>query len=124
MNNVVLDIVLTDSASGLFVKPALKDPAALNGKQILAAARYYNAEEIVAAFTEVTGKNAVFIHVTPKQYKASLPEAVAEEFLENHLLIESPGYFLGQSLDESLKLLDAKPTSWEDYLKKHAAEWS
>lgn len=74
-------------------------------------------------FTEVTGKKAVFVPVSADQYKAVLPPSVAQEFLENHLLIESPGYFLGQSLDKSLKLLDAKPTSFADFVKKNVDAW-
>jgi hypothetical protein len=95
----------------------------LNGKQVLGAAGYYTAEEVVETFTKVTGKKAVFVPVSADQYKAVLPPAVAQEFLENHLLIESPGYYLGQSLDESLKLLDAKPTSFANFVKKNADAW-
>ncbi|KAE8378919.1 hypothetical protein BDV26DRAFT_280683 [Aspergillus bertholletiae] len=116
---------LFDAASdtGLFVTAAIKHASELNGKQILAAAGYYTAEEIVNIFTKETGKKAVFVSVSADQYKAVLPPPVAQEFLENHLLIESPGYFLGQSLDESLKLLDAKPTSFADFVKKNAHAW-
>ncbi|KAE8149365.1 NAD(P)-binding protein [Aspergillus avenaceus] len=117
---------LFDAASdtGLFVKAVLKHASELNdGKQVLEAAGYYTAEEIVATFSEVTGKKAVFVPVSGEQYKAVLPPAVAQEFLENHLLIEEPGYFLGKSLDDSLKLLDEKPTSWADYVKKNISTW-
>ncbi|KAB8227076.1 NmrA/HSCARG family protein [Aspergillus alliaceus] len=116
---------LFDAASdtGLFVKAAIKHAAELNGKQILAAVDYYTAQEIVDIFTEVAGKKAVFVSVSADQYKAVLPPPVAQEFLENHLLIESPGYFLGQGLDESLKLLDAKPTSFAEFVKKNAGAW-
>lgn len=109
--------------SGLFVKAALIHGDKLEGKRVLAASGYYTAEEIINTFSNVTGKEAVFVQVTPGQFKASLPEAVAQEFLENHLFIEDPGYFLGEPLDESLKLLDSKPTDWREYVKRNASAW-
>ncbi|GAB1208948.1 hypothetical protein APSETT445_007713 [Aspergillus pseudonomiae] len=125
VNGAKAKFPLFDAASdtGLFVKAVIKHASELNGKQVLEAAGYYTAEEIVKIFTEVTGKKAVFVSVSADQYKAVLPPPVAQEFLENHLLIESPGYFLGQSLDESLKLLDAEPTSFADFVKKNVDAW-
>ncbi|KAH9203996.1 hypothetical protein DL95DRAFT_398871 [Leptodontidium sp. 2 PMI_412] len=116
---------LFDAANdtGLFVKATLKNADKMEGKQVLEATGYYTPEEIVDTFSKVTGKKAVFIKVTPQQYLASLPEAIAEEYLENQLFVEEPGYFLGESLDPSLKLLDAKPTSWADFVKKNASAW-
>ena len=102
----------------------MKNAHQLNGKRILEATGYFTAEEVISTFTKVTGKKAVFIQVTPDQYKAALPAAVGQEFLENHLFIEEPGYFLGESLDESHKLLDAKPTTFEEFLAKNASVWA
>ncbi|PGH15380.1 hypothetical protein AJ80_05564 [Polytolypa hystricis UAMH7299] len=109
--------------TGLFVKACLKNADKLQGKRILEASEYLTAEEIIDTFSKVTGKKAAFIQVTPEQYKASLPEAVAEEYLENQLFVEEPGYFLGKSLDDSLKLLESKPTTWAEFVKKNAAAW-
>lgn len=111
------------SIPGLFVKAALKHADELKNKQILAAAKYYTPEEIVDTFSQVTGKKAVFVQVSPEQYKASLPPAIAEEFLENHLFVENPGYYLGEPLDSSLKLLDSKPTTWADFVQKNISVW-
>jgi hypothetical protein len=105
------------------VKAALKNLDSLDGKQVLGAASYYTAEEIVNTFAQVTGKNAVFIQVSPEQYKASLPESFALEFLENQLFVEDPGYYLGESLEPSLKLLDANPTTWATFVKENSAAW-
>ncbi|RHZ62451.1 NmrA/HSCARG family protein [Aspergillus thermomutatus] len=109
--------------TGLFVRAALKNLDKLEGKHVLEATAYYTPVEIVDTFSKVTGKKAAFVRVTPEQYKASLPEAVAQEYLENHLFVEDPGYFLGESLDDSLKLLDSKPTTWAEFVKKNAAAW-
>ena len=46
---------------------------------------------------------------------------MAEEFLENHLFIENPGYYNGASLNESLDLLEEKSTTWKEFLKKSGA---
>ena len=102
---------------------ALKNVDKLRGKQVLGAADYYTPEEIINTFSRVTGKKAVFTWVTPEQYMASLPEAIAEEYLENQLFVEDPGYFLGESLGESLNLLDSKPNSWAEFVKANAAAW-
>lgn len=96
----------------------------MQGKQVLEASGYYTPEEIVDTFSKVIGKKAVFIKVTPEQYRASLPESIALEYLENQLFVEDPGYFLGESLEPSLGLLDAKPTSWAEFVKKNAAAWN
>ena len=61
------------------------------------------------------------MQLSPEQYKSAFPPAMAEEMLENHLFIENPGYFNGASLKESLDLLEEKPTTWKDFLKKNGA---
>ncbi|GFF43913.1 nmrA-like family domain-containing protein 1 [Aspergillus udagawae] len=109
--------------TGLFVKAAIKHADQLKNKRILAAAKYYTPEEIVDTFSQVSGKKAVFIQVSPEQYKASLPPAVAEEYLENQLFVEEPGYYLGEPLEPSLKLLDSKPTTWAEFVQKNVSAW-
>jgi hypothetical protein len=108
---------------GLFVKVAIKHAVQLKDKQVLAAAKYYTPQEIVDIFSRVTGKTAVFLQISPEQYKASLPAAVATEYLENQLFVEEPGYYLGESLEPTLKLLDSKPTTWEEFVKRNVSVW-
>ncbi|EPE03009.1 hypothetical protein F503_08623 [Ophiostoma piceae UAMH 11346] len=112
------------SDSGLFVKAILKNLDSLNGKEVLAASGYYTPSQIVETFSKATGKKANFVQVTNDQYKASLPPALADEYLDNQLFVEKPGYYLGQSLESSLKLLDSKPVSWEEFVRKNAAAWA
>ncbi|CDM28291.1 NmrA-like [Penicillium roqueforti FM164] len=109
--------------TGLFVRAAIKHAGQLKDKQILAAAKYYTPEEIVDTFSKVTGKKAVFVQVSSDQYKASLPAAIADEYLENQLFVEEPGYYLGEPLEPSLSLLDSKPTTWEEFVKKNVSAW-
>lgn len=103
------------------MKAAIKNSADFNGKRIFAATDYYTPERILAEFEEVTGKKATFVQVSAEQYKSSLPEFMAEEMLENHLFIENPGYYNGASLGESLSLLEEKPTTWKEFIKKSGA---
>ncbi|QDS76714.1 hypothetical protein FKW77_000949 [Venturia effusa] len=110
---------LFDTASdmGKFVLPALREPEKWNGKQILAATDYYPVTRIISEFEEVTGKKLAYQQVTNEQYKSFLPDFMAEEMLENHLLIESPGYYNGMDLKESLNALSEKPTTWKEFVK-------
>lgn len=105
------------------MKAIIKHADQLKNKHILAAAKYYTPEEIVDVFSQVTGKKAVFVPITPDQYKAALPPAVAQEFLENQLFVEDPGYYLGEPLEPSLKLLDSQPTTWPEFVKKNISSW-
>jgi hypothetical protein len=57
--------------------------------------------------------------VSPDEYKSFLPEFMAEEMLENHLLIEEPGYYNGMSLQASLDALEDKPTTWTEFVKNN-----
>lgn len=103
------------------MKPALKRPEAFNGKQMLAATDYYDVDRIISEFKEATGKSIAFFQVTPQQYTSYLPEALAQEFLENHQFIESPGYYNGVSLAETLGALEDKPTTFKEFVAKTAA---
>ena len=87
----------------------------------MGAENYYTPSQIVAEFSEVTGKKAVFVQVTPDQYVAALPPPVAQVFLESHLFIEEPGYFNGAGLEESLDILEEKPTSWKEFVANSKA---
>lgn len=105
---------------GKFVAAALKNRSEALDVQVLAAADYYTPTRILAEFEEVTGKKTRFIQVDAETYKSFLPGPMAEEMLENHLFIESPGYYAGQSLKESHNLLEKagfKPTSWKTFLE-------
>lgn len=105
---------------GKFVAAALKNRSETLGVQILAAADYYTPNRILAEFEDVTGKKTQFVQVDSETYKSFLPGPMADEMLENHLFIESPGYYKGQSLKESHDLLERagfKPTSWKSFLE-------
>ena len=102
------------------MKAIIKNSEALNGQRVLAATDYYTPVRLLAEFEEVTGKKATFTQVSAEQYKSFLPEAIAEEMLENHLFVENPGYYNGASLQQSLDLLEEKPTTWKEFIQKNA----
>ncbi|GAB7352967.1 hypothetical protein MBLNU459_g3538t1 [Dothideomycetes sp. NU459] len=106
---------------GKFVVAAIKNADKLNGADMYAAEDYYTPERILSEFEEVTGHKTRFVQVTAEQYKGFLPPFMAVEMLENHFLIEEPGYYKGASLKEGLDLLDSKPTTWKEYVAKTEA---
>lgn len=108
---------------GKFVKAAMKDfSPANNGRQILEATDYYTPARILGELEEVAGVKTKFLRLTNEQYAANLPSFMAEEMLENHLLIAEPGYYAGQSLEPSLKLLgDDRPTTWKEFVAQSGA---
>ncbi|KAJ8098923.1 hypothetical protein POJ06DRAFT_258353 [Lipomyces tetrasporus] len=112
------------SDTGKFVVAAIKNRSAVLGKQIYEAADYYSPSRIVKEFTEATGKPASWTQIPTDQYKQFLPPAVAQEFLENHLLLEGPGYYAGADLKESHDLLGQKPTTWKEFVTKNAEKFS
>ncbi|KAH0283044.1 NmrA-domain-containing protein [Aureobasidium namibiae CBS 147.97] len=104
--------------TGNFVKSILKNADKLNGKQVLAATAYYTPKQIIADFEEVTGNKMRYIQISGDQFKSYLPEFMAEEMLQNHILLDTTGYYAGASLDESLDLLEEKPVTWKEFIKK------
>lgn len=91
------------------------------GARILGATDYYTAKQIVDQITEVTGQKTQFVQISDEAYKSFLPEFMAQEVLENHQFMEKPGYYNGESLDESHKILKLELTSWKDFVAKSAA---
>ncbi|KAI4736125.1 NAD(P)-binding protein [Aureobasidium sp. EXF-12298] len=104
--------------TGKFVKSILKNADKLNGKQVLAATAYYTPKQIVEDFEEASGHKARYMQISGDQFKSYLPEFMAEEMLQNHILLDTTGYYAGASLDESLNLLEEKPVTWKEFVKK------
>ncbi|KYK54380.1 NmrA-like family domain-containing protein 1 [Drechmeria coniospora] len=109
--------------TGKFVKAAIKHFPAQVGKHIYAATDYYSPERLLAEFADVMGRPAVGRHVSHDVFKSFLPAPAAQELLENFLLMESPGYYGGADLSESLSLLEEKPTTWKDFVQQNKQVW-
>ncbi|KAL6359887.1 hypothetical protein LRP88_07315 [Fusarium phalaenopsidis] len=109
--------------NGKFVKAAIKHfPDTLN-KRIYAATNYYTPNRIISEFSEVIGKPATFDQIPSDAFKSFLSPHVAQEMLENMLLLEDPGYYNKADLKESADLLDDKPTTWKEFVQKYKAKW-
>ncbi|OKL64446.1 hypothetical protein UA08_00194 [Talaromyces atroroseus] len=107
---------------GKFVAAILKNRSEALGAQVLAATDYYTPTRLLAELEEVTRKKTRFVQVDSETYKSFKPGPIGEEMLENHLFIESPGYYAGRSLNEShdlLKKAGYQTTSWKAYLEQN-----
>lgn len=104
---------------GKFVKAAIKHYPSTVNQRILAATDYYSPQTIIDEFHEVTGHKAQAINIPVDTFKSFLTPAMAQETLENILLLEDPGYYDGESLTPSLELLDEKPTQWKDFVMRN-----
>ena len=51
-----------------------------------------------------------------------MPEHIAQELLENMLLLDQPGYYGRESLDDTHKLADDRLTTWEE-LAINSTKW-
>lgn len=100
---------------GNFVRAALKQSPP-SGKRILVATEYATPNRIMADLAEITGKRAVF--------ESSPPEVALEEMRGNYELLENPGYFGGMDLTEGVALLDEKPGTWREFVKKNKDKWA
>lgn len=74
---------------------------------------------MVTDFESASGKKLTYHQISNEQYMSFLPESMAEEVLENHLLIGEPGYYAGASLKESQDALESKPTTWKEYVARN-----
>lgn len=100
----------------------MKQRSSLLGARLYAAADYYLPERIVREFTEVSGHPAKVIYLQADEYLQTLPPAIGRELLEMHQLLETPGYYAGADLKESLEVLDSKSTTWKEFVAK-TEEW-
>ncbi|KAH6988648.1 hypothetical protein EDB80DRAFT_865646 [Ilyonectria destructans] len=89
-------------------------------------AMYMTPAEIVEDFKEtypVVGSTASFFEMPHSVFlevltATGMPEFGTQGTLENFLLMNEGGYFGGQSLDESLALLEDAPTTWVEFMKQ------
>lgn len=116
-------VFLPAADMGKFVKIAIKNYPSYTGKQILAASAYISPNQLMAEWSEVTGKEGKYVQVDAEVFKSFLPPPVAQELLENMLLLENPGYYAGQDLQPSHDLLDEKPTTWKQFVEKNKSHW-
>ena len=112
--------------TGKYVKAAVLNRDKLLGKQILGATEYLTTGQVVETFKKAfpeAGKDASFKQVPAEAFKEVLvkaqgmPDFVAQEFLENMLLLDQFGYYGGASLDETHNLVEDHLTTWAEHLR-------
>ncbi|KAF7552045.1 hypothetical protein G7Z17_g4597 [Cylindrodendrum hubeiense] len=108
---------------GKFVNAAIKHHPSSIGKHIYAATEYYTPSRIMSEFSEVIGKPATYNQISDDDFKSTRPPALAQEMLENMLLLEDPGYYGGADLKESHDLLSEKPTTWKEFVEIYKEKW-
>jgi hypothetical protein len=100
--------------TGIFVAAILLAGRPLD-KPVLGVSGWHTPDFLIETFTKVTGKEAKFVQVEPEVFKGFLPPPVAEELLENMLLVRDYKYFgpdAEERAKESLALLgDEKVTT-------------
>lgn len=114
--------------TGKFVAAAILQRDKTLGKRILGASEYLSCEEIVGAFRRVfpeAGEKASFKQLGEEDFKGALVgrgmgAGVAQELLENMMMLEAPGYYAGEGLEETLGLVKGvgfEVGGWEEFVK-------
>ncbi|KAK4124700.1 NmrA-like family protein [Parathielavia appendiculata] len=122
--------VFDPADTGKYVKAAVLHRDAVLSRRILGATAYLTGTEIVEGFKKVfpeAGETATYRQQSEAEYLAALtgkgtPEFIAQELLENMLLLDQFGYYGGASLDETHALIEDELTTWEDYVRK-STKW-
>ncbi|KAK3950194.1 NmrA-like family protein, partial [Pseudoneurospora amorphoporcata] len=117
--------VFDTADTGKFVKAAILHRDETLGKRLLGATEYMTGDQLVEGFKKVfpeAGKTASYYQLPEDVYLnilkgLGMPEFVAQELLENMLLLGTFGYFGGESLDWTHSLVEEKLTTWEEFIK-------
>lgn len=115
--------------TGKYVKAILQNADKLLGKRFLGATAYMTPAEIVQGFTRAfpaSGSNASFLQISEDMFRAALkgkgmPDFVVSELFENVKLMETFGYFGGESLDLTHEFVKDHLTTWDVYVKEAPA---
>ncbi|KAI2641112.1 NmrA-like family protein [Xylaria nigripes] len=117
---------LYDTAdTGKYIKAIVENKQALLGKRFLGATEYLTAQEVVDTFKRVfpkAGAKAFFHALSKDEYygfmkNSGMPDIAVDEMYENMLLMQDFGYYGGEPLEDSHKLVTDRLTRWEDFIK-------
>ncbi|KAI0007778.1 putative NmrA-like family domain-containing protein 1 [Xylariaceae sp. FL0662B] len=111
--------------TGKYVKAIVLNWEALLGKRLLGATAYVSAQEIVDVFKKVypeAGKTARFFQLPEDAFRGYMksqgsPDFIVDEMYENMRLLEDFGYYGGEPLDETHRLVEDHLTTWEEYAR-------
>lgn len=107
---------------GKWVGAMLADPDNFEGKTVCAATRMYSMTEMAEALSKSTGKKVVYKQVTDEEFAKSLPEMVAQLFVDYFNYINDYGYY-GPGTEEKVewaaKQARGKLSTFDEFLKIH-----
>jgi len=114
--------------TGKFVKAIVLHREEVLGKRFLGATAYVTAQEILDTFKKLypeAGKAARYFQIPEEMFRAFMksqgaPDHVISELYENVILFQEFGYYGGESLDETHKLVAEPLTGWEEYAQNIA----
>lgn len=86
-------VIAAVADTGKFVGAILADPEKYEGKTFCAATGLSTWEEVCKVVSKVTGKKVVYEQGDNKEYKDSLPEMVADVFVELFSYYDEFGYY-------------------------------
>lgn len=110
--------------TGKYVKAVVRHYPDTLGKRILMASDYLSPKQLTDEISQTFGVKAAAIQLPEDTFKSFLPPPVAQELLENMLVMDREGYFGGESLDESHSLLEDKVTSWKDHILRYKSSFA
>lgn len=105
--------------TGKFVKTVVKNYPNTIGKRILMATDYLSPKQLTDEISQTFGVKAAAIQLPEDTFKSFLPPPVAQELLENMLVMDREGYFGGESLDESHVLVEDNLTAWKEHILRY-----
>ncbi|KAI0861228.1 NmrA-like family-domain-containing protein [Xylaria cubensis] len=115
--------------TGKYVKAILQNADKLLGKRFLGATAYMTPKEVVERFSKAfpaIGANASFFQVPEDMFRAAMkgkgmPDFIVTELFENVRLMDTFGYFGGESLELTHELVKDSLTTWDEYVKEAEA---
>ncbi|KAG8349398.1 hypothetical protein FVEN_g12401 [Fusarium venenatum] len=118
-----MPLFLASSDMGKFVKLAIVNYPKYVGKDIFAAAGYLTPNQLMAEWSEATGKKGKYVQLPEDVFKSYMPPSAAQLIYENMLLMQDPGYFAMGELAPFLNAVDEKPMAWKDFARVNQDKW-
>lgn len=104
--------------TGLFVAPALLDPARYHHKRLTCATTFYPSSSLVPALSKAAGREVKYVH--NESPSKGMPPEIAEAMREVNGFMEEVKYYgpTGpEDLQWTLEQLEEKPTTWESFVE-------
>jgi hypothetical protein len=107
---------------GKWVGAILAEPDMYEGKTIYAATRMYSLIDMASALSKSTGKKVTYKQVSDEEFANSLPDIVANLFVDYFGYINDYGYYgpgTAEKVEWAVKQARGKLSTFEEFLEKH-----